>query len=290
MRTEQLYEQIEAYLTGTLPEQELRAFEEELRSNPQLASEVELHRQLNETLSDKAYVHFRQELQSAADAYRASEDHGIQTKKSANKWLLGLTIITILLIALYWIYKSNSQEYSIPPEQKMNAPLDSQDSMRQLIPSGDSIAVPKSSIPQPKQSKPVYSPFDPNNALELAIAEGSGNYFTLSQTILDAPRGEDSKTIDISFHSRLQTALDSLGFQLHILSNKTTSNNVLNRLPVEITLLKEDVPIRAFAAKKSYRLSAMQTVTLSPGLYYVRLYHQKDQAYIWTSKFSIVQN
>ncbi len=288
MTTEQLYEHIEAYLSGTLQEEQLRAFEEELRTNPELAREVDMHRQLEATLSDKSYVHFRKELDSVANAYRASEKRSVQAKKSANKWLIALTIFTLLLIALWWIFKSkNNQDQPILPEEKVIVPLGTQDTMQSAIPQSDSSYIPSSPSSPPKHVTPKSTPYDPNPELELAITAGAGNYFKLSQTTLDAPKGETPKTVDISFHSRVQTALDSLSFQLHILSNKPTSNNPLYRLSVDIILLKEDAPIRAFAAKKSYRLSTIQTVELAQGLFYVRLYDSKTQEYFWTGKFSV---
>ena len=52
MEKEQLYNIIEAYLDGTLSGEELTAFEQRLKSEPDLAEEVELHRKLQNELGN----------------------------------------------------------------------------------------------------------------------------------------------------------------------------------------------------------------------------------------------
>jgi anti-sigma factor RsiW len=95
------YERIEAYLDGTLPEPERKAFEAELERDKTLAAEVELHRRVHRTLGNADEWAFRQNLEAISEAYEAPAENGKPGNRSALRLLLGILILIIVASLLY---------------------------------------------------------------------------------------------------------------------------------------------------------------------------------------------
>jgi hypothetical protein len=60
-------------------------------------------------------------------------------------------------------------------------------------------------------------------------------------------------------------------------------------LTIQPELLEIETDVRAFAQKKAYRLSVDTVVTLSPGLYYVRLQQTDQEKLLWMQPHKVVE-
>ena len=72
-RTPELFEQIEGYLTNTLPQDEYTSFEDRMRGDQELRIEVEKHKQLHNALSNADVLDFRQKLMDISAAIKAEQ-------------------------------------------------------------------------------------------------------------------------------------------------------------------------------------------------------------------------
>jgi len=96
------YEQIEKFLAGTLSGDELEVFEKSLQSDAELQAEVDLHRQVGETLKGEKIHEFRDVLKTVDQKWENPQE-----KKTAKKFtlpfrsLLAAAAIALLLIFAY---------------------------------------------------------------------------------------------------------------------------------------------------------------------------------------------
>lgn len=99
-RTPELFEQIEGYLKGTLPDIEKKNFEEELLRNPELRSEVEKHRELQVVFKETDTVDFRKKVRDAQ--HKVLEK---QEKQEKRRWYANPIAASLLILisgSLVW--------------------------------------------------------------------------------------------------------------------------------------------------------------------------------------------
>ncbi len=98
MNEEIPYDQIEAYINGTLDEQELVAFERQLQVDAALQEEVAFYRQVRDVAKDRDFNAFEKQLQQSSDAYFNNK----KGKRSSPKviWMIAALVLIILLFFL----------------------------------------------------------------------------------------------------------------------------------------------------------------------------------------------
>ncbi|EZH71666.1 hypothetical protein ATO12_06815 [Aquimarina atlantica] len=107
-RTPEIFDKIEGYLSHTLPEEEIIAFEKELAANPELHEEVEKHRALHKTLSDQDTLDFKEKLMQISTTIKEEQDT-TSTSISAPYWKIAASIAILLGVGmLLWYTYINS--------------------------------------------------------------------------------------------------------------------------------------------------------------------------------------
>lgn len=271
---EQLYERIEAYLAGTLPEEERARLEQEIASDPALAEEVALHRSLDNMLSDREKMSFRRKLDEVGQAYA-------QPPSSGSRWLWPALILVAVVAVSGWFLLRPSSEPLPPPAPE--TPV-TQDTIANAPPQ-DSVPVPP---PPPAPPKPSQrNLFAPLPALEKAIQKERDAYLAIETALLDALPTADARSRQIRFSGRLLSATEPPPLELRILDNSAPEGALVARIPVTAQLIEEEENIRAFAAKKLYTLDAAQNVRMSQGLYYGQLTTAADGKVLWTGTVTV---
>lgn len=103
------YDRIERYLQGGLLPGELEKFNEKLANDPQLAAQVSLHRELDETLAGEGIHHFRRVLQQV-DANWKLKSGGNFLRLVKSPGVLAVAASLLLLIGFFgwWALQSPS--------------------------------------------------------------------------------------------------------------------------------------------------------------------------------------
>lgn len=107
---QELFEKIEAYLSGTLKGDALKTFEAEIVTDQSLKNEVELHRQLKMELDDLETLQFQEKLIKINTATK--EKSNKTTPKAINWYAIAATFTGILVTGLmiYLLLNTSSNE------------------------------------------------------------------------------------------------------------------------------------------------------------------------------------
>ncbi len=96
-RTQALFEKIEGYLAGTLPQEEIVVFEKEIAANTKLKQEVETQRELHRVLKDRDTLAFKEKLQRISKEIKEEERLASTNKYSAfSYWKIAASIVVLL--------------------------------------------------------------------------------------------------------------------------------------------------------------------------------------------------
>lgn len=102
MTIQERSERIEKYIKGVLTGEELEAFESQLRTDPDLASDVALQKDIVRALGEKDVIEFRKKLQAVNDDISRTESAPARVFNL--KFILARAAAILLLIAAgYWI-------------------------------------------------------------------------------------------------------------------------------------------------------------------------------------------
>jgi hypothetical protein len=277
---ERLREKIDNYLNGELPAPEVVVFEASLRTDPELAAEVELQRRMQSVLSDTGEWELRQTLQSISEEHTRPQGQDPQAKQTTGHstwWYLGPVLIVGLFALVYFFnpFSYSSVEDVDPPPPEIGKRTEQSDFPLELIvedtlklaPATDPTYAPDSTRPKP--SRGSRDPMVPLPALEQILAakasvvydfELSANYMpgllTLAGTLY---------TIDLPKDST---------FLLRIFNNdpdRFPSRPVLaaELRPKEVVVQEETF---AFGRKKTYLVSFSRELKLAKGRYYYLIY------------------
>lgn len=93
------YDRIERYLRGELSAAEQAAFDRQLTTDPQFAAEVQLHRELEETLAGENIHRFRESLQRVDHHWK--QPRRKRLRRLITPWALGIAAGFALLIGMF---------------------------------------------------------------------------------------------------------------------------------------------------------------------------------------------
>jgi hypothetical protein len=274
------YERIEAYLDGTLPEPERKAFEAELEGDKTLAADVELHRRLHRTLGNADEWAFRQNLEALSEAYEAPAENGKPENRSALRLLLGILILIIIASLLYYFFMPAPDAVPAEPpviEQPAPSPTAPEEAPEEEAPE-------ETTTPTAPEDRPIANipPDRPNPVLEALVAASplsstyelavearfSNQNFTLEAEMLSAQYEEEQSMTLTLFDNRPDNYPDA----------------PLHTGEIQVMEIDEDAPI-AFAAKKAYFLAYEAALDLPAGLYYYVVRVDGEAEALWVGKF-----
>jgi hypothetical protein len=274
------YERIEAYLDGTLPEPERKAFEAELEGDKTLAADVELHRRLHRTLGNADEWAFRQNLEALSEAYEAPAENGKPENRSALRLLLGILILIIIASLLYYFFMPAPDAVPAEPpviEQPAPSPTAPEEAPEEEAPE-------ETTTPTAPEDRPIANipPDRPNPVLEALVAASplsstyelavearfSNQNFTLEAEMLSAQYEEEQSMTLTLFDNRPDNYPDA----------------PMHTGEIQVMEIDEDAPI-AFAAKKAYFLAYEAALDLPAGLYYYVVRVDGEAEALWVGKF-----
>lgn len=298
MNKEQLYEAIEAYLEGKLAAEDRQAFEKEMAADPQLKTEVALHRRMQQELGKSAKAERREQLRQIARDFPLEQ----RTRRAAVFWLIplsGAVAAAIIGAVIWWALPRSGQ----PAWQQEQGPAIAADSLP-----GEQAAVPDSLIaakPEPAEEKappaaqpqkkpsaapPAADPFRPNPQLEgLIAAEARDAGFLISATAEVAPTTSENFRATVAGTLRSGLATEGARIQLAIYDNRPDSyreERPAANIPLELQRL-DDEEVQGFGKMKNYTFEEEVAKELPPGLYYYVIKREGEDKPLFIGKMEV---
>lgn len=125
MANDDIFDKIEAWLSGELPEAEARAFEAEIAADAALAAEVERHRRGQEALDRLAEQALQEDMarwrDTMEDLPAPPAEDAQPNKSSRDGWITGGLVVLNLLAALLllWPKEKNASPLPVVPQQNV---------------------------------------------------------------------------------------------------------------------------------------------------------------------------
>lgn len=273
------YERIEAYLDGTLPEPERKAFETELGRDKTLAAEVELHRRVHRTLGNADEWAFRQNLEAVSESYEAPAENGKPGNRSALRLLLGILVLIIVASLLYYFFMPAPDAAPAEPpaiEQPAPSPTAPEEAPEEEAPE-------ETTTPTAPEDTPIANipPDRPNPVLEALVAASplSATY----ELAVEARFSNQNFTLEGEMLSAQYEEGQSMTLTLFDNQPDNYPDAPLHTGEIQVMEIDEDAPI-AFAAKKAYFLAYKATLDLPGGLYYYVIRVDGEAEALWVGK------
>ncbi|MBK9017949.1 MAG: hypothetical protein IPM82_30075 [Saprospiraceae bacterium] len=284
-----LFDLIEAYLDGTLPEEKRREVERRMAEDEIFRREVELHQELQDNFSDPGRWRLRSALAQVMEEGLPPDEPSFKPKPSFSnslwKWIIFFGIVLVGIVIWYWLQS--------PPDQPTKKPGETQPTVQPSAPGAgvkaDTIPVeiPKESVPpkqKPKENSYIAeadpADFIPNPSMEALVSSGlrsfEGLTFSMTSPSNSAEFTPDKKgETSVRFAGVLEGPSGEPPFEpvLAIFNNKDVAKPLIS-LPLE---LKKDAVGSAFEVR--------QRLKFLPGLYYFTI--EQDNELMYAGKFTI---
>lgn len=312
MEKQQLYQTIEAYLEGELPEKEQLAFERELATDTTLAKEVELHRSLQQQLGDAYKMRLRATLDTIAEEFPESDlssgenDAPNSPQGTGNGsgggipfWWWGLGFFLIVGGSITWYLTSRepepillSPDSQIESQEEMPTAADPATDMDPTVgmegaEAENDTQTPSATDTEPSTPEENKGPqaYDTNRNLELLLDGDppSKRYSFTDGELNYLQQGDQSY---LSYSGKLETSRSvGEGFYLSLYTNQYPEGRVF-REALTFSEVNPDAPI-AFAAKKEYVAAYTGETDLSPALYYGVVTIGNSSIPLWVGKVRV---
>jgi tetratricopeptide (TPR) repeat protein len=199
MNEQARYDQIEAYLFGTLPEKERTAFEQEVANDPELAAQVAMHRAEHDAM--ELLIEEDTKAQFQAWAVEAEGDgKGPKIAGNQNGWIITLLAIAVLIIAGIYYWGSPTTESLSEGESVENVeppgPEETTTPEEEAVPPGEE----RNNTSQEEQDAAPQRPIaktEPDTPGEepglIAMAESLYDHPSIQLTLRDTDAGDDQE-------------------------------------------------------------------------------------------------
>lgn len=306
MEKEKLYQTIEAYLEGELPEEELSAFEQELTTDATLAREVAIHRNLQAQLGNASKTDLRITLDAIASEFPAlrqvkeDTDSDLNSSKGGErptgrirKMWWGIGLAAAILGGGFLLYQSslgpkmptaptfseveNNQEEPAIAE----TPIKEVEDLAQQVEKETPNVIP---TPPIKETSPEV--YNTNRELELLLGQKSpSRRYLFSDGKIDATA--QGQEIYLAFDANLETSRSvEGGLYITLYRNNYPEGEVL-RKPLKYNEV-EGEPKMAFGAEVKYYSTAFTDETnLDPALYYGVVTAGDSKEPLWVGKVKV---
>lgn len=288
----ELYDLIEAYLDGALPDEKRRAVEERMATDEDFRQEVEIHRDLQESYADPERWQFRQTLQEIMKEPLASDDpdqeipetdpvpaasKSFQKDPPPRKIILEIIFILLLGVGIwYWVQSDQPAEVPQAPAPVQTPTPDNPTG----APTQTDPKTPEKPQPQQPIAKADPANFRENRTMEALIMTRDGG--GLSVDITRPKPGERFKPMSsgktrLRFSGTIEGLSDTTDFKVQLL--------IFNNINANTPLLTQPLDLSADSQGNATFDIAPQ-VDFPQGLYYYRL-EDEDSVMLAAGKFFI---
>ena len=294
MNKEQLYETIEAYLEGKLTDEARRDFEKEMAADPQLKTEVALHRRMQQELGKSGKAELREQLQQIAQEFPLE-----RKRRSTISWLIpvsGALAAAILAGVIWWALPRAGespvqQGPAIASDNTPSEPSAVNDSLIAVEPAPKlQEAAPSPQQQQPSTAPPAPDPYLPNPKLENLIAsEKPDPNYLISANANTAPTTSENFRATVSGTLRSALLADEGSIQIQIYDNRPASyqkERPAASIPLELQRL-EDQEVQGFGKMKNYTFEKEVEKELPPGLYYYIIKREGEDTPLFIGKVEV---
>ena len=299
---EEKHRKIEDYLHNKLRGESRKEFEQEMQADDQLSKEVELHRDMEDLLSDSPENALRKNL-----SILGKEADTASAPKS-NRWAIAI-LIPILLTMVWWFWTGSNSDQSpdsntVPQEQQTSpaipteelSPIPAQDAPMEQ-PQEEEVepqpTTPTTPPPSPGRKRGQREPAPraiaanivPNPSLEFLIennlrdAEMSVK-FTMKQKDIQLAAAADPSPFQIKIELQSREDISQQDFKLHLFSNDRQAFDdfsPVNTSDLTITPIEGDI----------YGIDFAKSYTLEPGLYYYIIEDFSEEKIHLVEKFEV---
>ncbi len=300
---ENTYHKIQQYLDNELQGDELKAFESELKSDLELASEVQLNREMKEFLADTPENQLRQNLH-ILNRRVTKEPNG-----SGFSWRYLFWMLLFLLIGAFWFFnqeKSTSEvmreapaeiqetttkelgsteikEENQKPEDVHQSPKRPEATQKKPQQDAAKPLDPKTK-PTEKALRPIAENFAPNPRLEFYINNNRRDNYELvvekKQENLEVTNKDEPIDFQVVVVLKTKENLFGKNFTLHLFTNDEAAFEDFNPLD------SHDLILNNFE-ENAYRLGIQKELNLQPGLYYYMIEDTGLEKVYFVEKFEV---
>lgn len=252
-----LHAQIDDYLAGKLSAEAREQFEQEMKNNPSLASELALFREMAAALAPSGEDNLRANLEQLGRKYTPSEP------TLRRRWWIPGSLLLLLFVG-WGIWKWLSAAAPPPPAPPQSAPP------------ADSVAernAPQATAP-PKASDTAFEPaqrlvaarFEPNPRLESLLGtqfRGDACRFRLDEPRANGQLVKKAGSAVFRLSGTIETNAETAAlppFRVLLFSNRPSDYEQFQ------PLFLQDLPVEKTGASPRFRLD--KALKLPPGLYY----------------------
>lgn len=299
---EEKYRKIEDYLGNRLKGESRKKFEQEMQADDQLSKEVELHKDMEELLSDSPENALRKNLKQLA------EEAAPVSKKVPSKWALAL-LVPVLVALTWWFFSGNntSHETAPTPESEEIIPATQDEgSDRDVLnkerldpiesePEETTEPADKPTTPPPNpgrkrgQREPapraIAANFVPNPSLEFLIENNLRDTelsvkLTKKQTDVQLGAADAPTPFRIKLQLQSREDVSQQDFKLHLFSNDRQAFDDFS------PIASDDLTIVPLEADR-YEIDFTKSYSLQPGLYYYLIEDFSEEKIHLVEKFEV---
>ena len=268
------FEKIEQFLAGKLKGKALENFEQQLQTQEDFAQEVDLHKQLKESIKHSPEDDLRANLNKLANRHSPSP-----AKKRFSPW--GIMAIIILFGGLsLWFFINDSPIKKNPViEEKINepstpsidkeAPVNTKKVPTQKEEQQKKVFKKEQKVKPERKNIPIAANLEINPVLDSQIGNatrGGDYHFTIKSPKKEAYLKTELGVSVFEFSGLLETDESDISstFQVHLFSNKKEDyENFDTKLTLPLEFNKKEDGV--------FEFSLTQRIKLSPGLFYYLL-------------------
>ncbi|MBX2874094.1 MAG: hypothetical protein KTR30_18395 [Saprospiraceae bacterium] len=297
---EEKHRKIEDYLGKKLKGESRNKFEQDMLADEELSKEVELHRDMEELLSDSPENALRKNLSLLGQEVKT------EPNRKPSRWGFAL-LIPLFLAVVWWFWTENSQlkdTNTIPEIEEVKPAIPDED--LESEPSRDAPLTPptqeETAPPPTKPTTPAPSPgrkrgqrepapraiaanFVPNPSLEFLIENNLRDTelsvkLTKKQQKVQLTAADAPTPFQISLQLQSREDISQQDFKLHLFSNDRQAFDDFS--PIATTDLTI-VPIEG----DIYQINFSKSYSLEPGLYYYVIEDFSEEKIHLVEKFEV---
>jgi len=297
---EKKYRKIQDYLDNDMNEEDMKAFEQELKGDDELQEEIALHKDMEELLSDSPENALRKNLDLLSGGVQ-------EDRPNSSRWYL-LAFIPVALAIGWWLWQGSPEtttnqltpsateqetdqepalEQKIIPDTNKDKIDDTPESERKFTPPPAAPNPGRRKRKTPEAPRAIAANFTPNPSLEFLIENNLRDNevkieLEKKQVNIQLESADEATTFNILVQLQTQGDLSQQDFKLHLFSNDSQAFEDFSPLSTV------DLEVKPKGGN-SYEIVVDQPFSLIPGLYYYVLEDFAEEKIYLVEKFEVRQ-